>query len=175
MTSVENGSGEPREGNRWLVLKTDRNVSEKNRSRRNFDDSCWFRNHREGLIRSMAQEALFQHLTSNYPQEAAMTKADIVDRIAKGTGLTKIETKAVVEGFMTTVKDAMEEGKRIELRGFGVFEVDHRAPRTGRNPQTNEPVPIDERFEPVFRPSDQFREAVDEVHKERREEEEADA
>jgi DNA-binding protein HU-beta len=94
-----------------------------------------------------------------------MTKADIVDRIAKGTGLTKIETKAVVEGFMTTVKQAMEEGKRIELRGFGVFEVEHRAPRTGRNPQTNEPVPIDERFEPTFRPSNQFQEAVDEAHK----------
>jgi DNA-binding protein HU-beta len=94
-----------------------------------------------------------------------MTKADIVDRIAKGTGLTKIETKAVVEGFMTTVQQAMEEGERIELREFGVFEVQHRAPRTGRNPQTNEPVPIDERFEPVFRPSDKFKKAVDEVHK----------
>ena len=98
-----------------------------------------------------------------------MTKADIVDRIAEGTGLTKIETKAVVEGFMSTVKDAMEDGRRIELRGFGVFEVEHRAPRTGRNPQTNEPVPIDERFEPVFRPSKQFQKAVDEKHKEERE------
>jgi len=94
-----------------------------------------------------------------------MTKADIVDRIAKGTGLTKIETKAVVEGFMSTVQEAMKDGKRIELRGFGVFEVEHRAPRTGRNPQTNEPVPIDERYEPAFQPSRQFREAVDESHK----------
>lgn len=97
-----------------------------------------------------------------------MTKADIVDRIAKGTGLTKIETKAVVEGFMTTVQQAMEEGERIELRGFGVFEVQHRAPRTGRNPQTNEPVPIDERFDPVFRPSDTFKEAVDDAQKAKR-------
>lgn len=104
-----------------------------------------------------------------------MTKADIVDRIAKGTGLTKIETKAVVEGFMSTVKQAMEEGKRIELRGFGVYEVERRAPRTGRNPQTNEPVPIDERFDPVFRPSNKFREAVDEAHKERDPQSEADS
>jgi DNA-binding protein HU-beta len=94
-----------------------------------------------------------------------MTKADIVDRIAEGTGLTKIETKAVVEGFMTTVKQAMEEGRRIELRGFGVFEVEHRAPRTGRNPQTNEPVQIEARYEPVFRPSDKFQKAVDDVRK----------
>lgn len=117
------------------------------------------------LVLSYTSSSRNNQLTS---PTAAMTKADIVDRIAKGTGLTKIETKAVVEGFMTTVQQAMEEGERIELRGFGVFEVQHRAPRTGRNPQTNEPVPIDERFEPVFRPSDQFKEAVDDAQKEKR-------
>jgi len=94
-----------------------------------------------------------------------MTKADLVDQIADGTGLTKIETKAVVEGFMAAVRGAMKDGKRIELRGFGVFEVQHRAPRTGRNPRTNEPVEIEERYKPVFRPSDKFNDAVDEAHK----------
>jgi DNA-binding protein HU-beta len=94
-----------------------------------------------------------------------MTKAELVDQIADGTGLTKIETKAVVEGFMTAVRGAMKDGKRIELRGFGVFEVQHRAPRTGRNPRTNEPVEIEERYKPVFRPSDKFSDAVDEAHK----------
>jgi DNA-binding protein HU-beta len=94
-----------------------------------------------------------------------MTKADLVDQISDGTGLTKVETKAVVEGFMTAVRGAMEEGKRIELRGFGVFEVQHRAPRTGRNPRTNEPVEIEERYKPVFRPSDKFSDAVDEAQK----------
>ncbi len=94
-----------------------------------------------------------------------MTKADLIDQIADGTGLTKIETKAIVEGFMTAVRGAMKEGKRIELRGFGIFEVQHRAPRTGRNPQTNEPVEIDERYKPAFRPSEKFQEAVDEAHK----------
>lgn len=93
-----------------------------------------------------------------------MTKADIVDRIAKATGLTKIETKAVVEGFMTTVADALEDGERIELRGFGSFEVQRRAPRTARNPQTNEPIQIGERFVPVFNPSDNMRDAVDAAH-----------
>ena len=94
-----------------------------------------------------------------------MTKADLVDQISDGTGLTKVETKAVVEGFMTAVRGAMKEGKRIELRGFGVFEVQHRAPRTGRNPRTNEPVEIEERYKPVFRPSDKFSDAVDESQK----------
>lgn len=94
-----------------------------------------------------------------------MTKADLVDQISEGTGLTKVETKAVVEGFMTAVRGAMKEGKRIELRGFGVFEVQHRAPRKGRNPRTNEPVEIEERYKPVFRPSDKFSDAVDEAQK----------
>lgn len=94
-----------------------------------------------------------------------MTKADLIDQISEGTGLTKIETRAVVEGFMTAVRGAMKEGKRIELRGFGVFEVQHRAPRTGRNPQTNEPVEIEERYKPVFRPSDKLSDAVDVAHK----------
>jgi DNA-binding protein HU-beta len=99
-----------------------------------------------------------------------MTKADLIDEIAEGTGLTKIETRAVVEGFMTAVGNAMKEGKRIELRGFGVFEVQHRAPRTGRNPQTNEPVEIEARYKPVFRPSDKLSEAVDDAHKTENEE-----
>lgn len=94
-----------------------------------------------------------------------MTKADLIDEIAEGTGLTKIETRAVVEGFMTAVRRAMKEGKRIELRGFGVFEVQHRAPRTGRNPRTNEPVEIEDRYKPVFRASDKLSEAVDAAHK----------
>lgn len=90
-----------------------------------------------------------------------MTKADIVDRIAEGTGLTKIETKAVVDGFMTVVAQALEEGERIELRGFGSFSVQHRAPRMARNPQTNEPIKVEARYVPVFTISPQLQERVD--------------
>jgi DNA-binding protein HU-beta len=90
-----------------------------------------------------------------------MTKADIVDRLAEGTGLTKIETKAVVDGFMTVVGQALKEGERIELRGFGSFSVQHRAPRMARNPQTNEPIQVEARYVPVFNVSKQLEEAVD--------------
>jgi DNA-binding protein HU-beta len=96
-----------------------------------------------------------------------MTKADLVDQIAEGTGLTKIETKAVVEGFMAAVSQAMREGKRIELRGFGSFEVKHRAARTARNPQTNEPVQVEARYVPVFNVSDGLQEEVDQAMKDR--------
>ena len=52
-----------------------------------------------------------------------MTKADIVDRIASATGMTKLETDAVVDGFLKTVGAARADGERIELRDFGVLDM----------------------------------------------------
>lgn len=98
-------------------------------------------------------------------EEDNVTKADIVDQIAEGTGLTKIETKAVVDGFMTAVSRAMAAGDRIELRGFGTFSVQHRSARTARNPQTGEPVEIEARYVPVFKASREMRQAVDDAMK----------
>ncbi len=94
-----------------------------------------------------------------------MTKADIIDRIATGTGLTKIETEAVVNGFITTVMDALKDGDGIELRGFGSFRVQHRKARKARNPQTNEEMRIGPRYVPVFRPSSELRKDVDRAMK----------
>lgn len=96
-----------------------------------------------------------------------MNKADIIDRIATGTGLTKIETEAVVNGFMTTVIQALEQGEHIELRGFGTFRVRHRAARTARNPRTNEVVEVPAHYTPVFKPSRDFRDGVDEAWQQR--------
>lgn len=93
----------------------------------------------------------------------AVTKADIVDRIAEGTGLTKLETEAVVDGFMLSVMEALEAGRDVEFRGFGSFRVRERAPRTARNPQTDEPVEVPRQFVPVFKPSREFRRAVNEA------------
>lgn len=89
-----------------------------------------------------------------------VTKADIVDKIANETGLTKLETKAVVDGFLLSIIDALAEGKRIELRGFGVFSVKSRKPRMARNPRTGDPVPLEERFIPTFKVSSEFQEKV---------------
>jgi nucleoid DNA-binding protein len=85
-----------------------------------------------------------------------MTKADIVDEIAKSTGLTKIETKSVVDGVFASIIGAIAEGKRIELRGFGVFKYKSRKPRMARNPKTGDLVPLDKRYVPVFKPSPEF-------------------
>ena len=90
-----------------------------------------------------------------------MTKADIVDQIAEATGLTKTDTAAVVEGFLTSVVSALQKGEHIEIRGFGTFKVVTRASRTGRNPKTGEVVRITERPVPVFKPSRELRSGVD--------------
>ena len=91
-----------------------------------------------------------------------MTKADIVDIIATATGLTKVETEAVVDGFIQTVIDSMRQGKNIEIRGFGSFKVKKRKGRVARNPRTGEQVMVDEHFVPIFKVSKELKHVVDE-------------
>ena len=91
-----------------------------------------------------------------------MTKADIVDHIASGTGLTKVETEAVVDGFIQTVIEALKEGKNIEIRGFGSFKTKKRKGRMARNPRTGEQVRVDEHYVPVFKVSKELRNTVNE-------------
>ena len=89
-----------------------------------------------------------------------MTKSHIVYIIASSVKLTKVETEAVVNGFMETVIDAMKRGEHIELRGFGSFKVVKRAQRVARNPKTNEEVIVPEQFAPVLKISKDFKESV---------------
>lgn len=90
-----------------------------------------------------------------------MTKADIIDRIANGTGLTKIDTEAVVDGFFKTIIDSLADGNGIEIRGFGSFRVKKKNPRNARNPRTGEKVFVGEHFVPAFKFSKDFKAAVD--------------
>ena len=89
-----------------------------------------------------------------------MTKADIVGHIAWGTGLTKVETEAVVDDFIQTVIGALKEGKNIEIRGFGSFKTKKRRGRIARNPRTGEQVQVDEHFVPFFKVSKELRAVV---------------
>lgn len=91
-----------------------------------------------------------------------MTKADIVRLIAEGTGLTKTDTAAVVDGFIASVVEALEREDPLEIRGFGTFKVVERAPRTGRNPRTGAEVKIAARKVPAFKPSKELRVRVNE-------------
>jgi nucleoid DNA-binding protein len=91
-----------------------------------------------------------------------VTKADIVDVIASATGLTKVETEAVVDGFITTVIGAMRDGKNIEIRGFGSFKVKKRKGRIARNPRTGDQVMVEEHFVPTFKVSKEMKQTVNE-------------
>ncbi|HSL90418.1 MAG TPA: HU family DNA-binding protein [Ignavibacteriaceae bacterium] len=96
-----------------------------------------------------------------------MTKADIVDRVAAGTGLTKLETEAIIEGFITTVIEALKEGKGIEIRGFGSYKVKKKNARQARNPKTGEQVFVPAHFVPTFKFSKDFKDIVDKGMKEK--------
>ncbi len=86
-----------------------------------------------------------------------MTKAEIVNIIAKGTGLTKIESGAVVDGFLATISYALQSGEHIELRGFGTFCLRERQEKHVANPKTGKMMHIPHRIVPDFKPSPQLK------------------
>ncbi len=94
-----------------------------------------------------------------------MTKADVVNAIANATGLTKVETEAVVNGFIATIRDSLKKGEGIEIRGFGTFKVREKKPRVARNPRTGEKVNIPNKYVPSFKPSKELKMLVDDEHK----------
>lgn len=85
-----------------------------------------------------------------------MTKAELVARIARETGLTKDICLAVVESMMKNVKDTVAEGEGVYLRGFGTFCRKTRKTKPGRNITKNTTVIIPEHDIPYFKPSDEF-------------------
>ena len=82
-----------------------------------------------------------------------MTKSDIVNSVSEATGLTKVETEAVLEGVIQSIVSSLKKGERIDIRGFGSFIVKKRKAREARNPATNETVSLQERFVPTFKVS----------------------
>jgi nucleoid DNA-binding protein len=97
-----------------------------------------------------------------------MTKADIVDRVAKATGVTKLETEILVDGFFKTISEMLAEGEHFEIRGFGTFKVKERKPRMARNPRTGAQVPLDVHWVPTFKPSRELRAMINERMKAKR-------
>jgi len=89
-----------------------------------------------------------------------MTKADLVEKIAEKTGLTRTDVSVIVDGFLDAVRNSMKEGNNIEIRGFGTFKIKSRKARKARNPRTGEEVPVPDRKVPVFKPSNEFKELI---------------
>jgi nucleoid DNA-binding protein len=89
-----------------------------------------------------------------------MTKADLVEQVAEKTGLTRTDVAATVDTFLDEVRHSLENGKNIEIRGFGTFKIKPRKARKARNPRTGEIVPVPNRKIPVFKPSNEFKNLV---------------
>lgn len=91
-----------------------------------------------------------------------MTRSDLVEELAARFGqLTQRDAEIAVMTILDAISDALVQGHRIEIRGFGSFSVNHRQPRLGRNPRSGESVLIPEKRVPHFKPGKALREAVD--------------
>ena len=85
-----------------------------------------------------------------------MTKADIVNEIAKNTGIDKVTVLTTVEAFMETVKDSLAKNDNVYLRGFGSFVIKERAEKTARNISKNTTIIIPAHNIPSFKPAKTF-------------------
>jgi integration host factor subunit beta len=90
-----------------------------------------------------------------------MTKAELVEKVADKIQLTKKQTEAVVNILLSSITEALSEGDKVELRGFGSFRIRNRNPREGRNPKTGDTVQIPAKRVPFFKAGKELREMVD--------------
>lgn len=90
-----------------------------------------------------------------------MTKSDLVQALSeKVTSLTKKECEAIVDTVFLNMKEALQKGEKIEIRGFGSFTVRVRRAKEGRNPKTGDKVAIPEKRIPFFKVGKELRELV---------------
>ena len=90
-----------------------------------------------------------------------MTKAELVDEVARVVQLTKKQAETIVNIVFDSIVDSLRAGQKIELRGFGSFRLRSRKSRTGRNPKTGEKVQIAAKRVPFFKVGKELRERVD--------------
>ncbi|MBM7543693.1 HU family DNA-binding protein [Periweissella beninensis] len=87
-------------------------------------------------------------------------KQDLIDQVALSTGLTKKDSSAAVEAVFSSIQDLLAKGEKVQLIGFGNFEVRERAARKGRNPQTGAEIEIPASVVPAFKPGKALKDAV---------------
>jgi len=80
-----------------------------------------------------------------------MNRAELVDAMAEKTGLSKKDCDSALRSFVDIVSEELENNEKVQLVGFGTFEVRERAARTGRNPQTKEEIQIPASKAPAFK------------------------
>ncbi|CBJ83133.1 MULTISPECIES: nucleoid-associated protein HU-alpha [Xenorhabdus] len=89
-----------------------------------------------------------------------MNKTELVDAIAEQAGLTKTQAKTALESTLNAITESLRNGDSVQLVGFGTFKVNHRAERTGRNPQTGNEIKIAAANVPAFSAGKALKDAV---------------
>ena len=89
-----------------------------------------------------------------------MNKSEIIAAIAEKTGLSKKDSEKALSAFITVAEETLKKGEKIQLVGFGTFDVADRKARTGRNPQTGKPMKIEASKTPVFKAGKSLKDAV---------------
>ena len=93
-----------------------------------------------------------------------MTKSELINRLAERySQLVAKDAEYAVKTILDAMTNALATGQRIEIRGFGSFDLNHRPARTGRNPKTGEKVAVPEKYVPHFKPGKELRERVDQA------------
>ncbi len=89
-----------------------------------------------------------------------MTKAELVEEVAKTTQLTKKHAELIVNTVFESIVTSLKDGDKIELRGFGSFRIRNRGPRIGRNPKTGDRVDVPSKRIPYFKPGKELKELL---------------
>jgi len=89
-----------------------------------------------------------------------MNKTDLVASVAQKTGLSRKDTERVVNAAIDTITASLAAGERVQLSGFGIFEIKDREARVGRNPRTKESIEIPATRTPAFKASKALKDAV---------------
>lgn len=89
-----------------------------------------------------------------------MTKADLIDEVARVVEMTRKDSEIIVETIFDSVVRSLHEGEKIEIRGFGSFRTRQRQPRVGRNPKTGTRVDVPAKRIPYFKPSKELKDLV---------------
>lgn len=91
-----------------------------------------------------------------------MTKAELVEQVARNTQITKKNAEVIVNTVFESIVDSLKGGEKIELRGFGSFRIRERGSRVGRNPKTGARVDVPSKKIPYFKPGKQLKELLNE-------------
>ena len=89
-----------------------------------------------------------------------MTKAELVEEVAKESELTKKDAEVIVQTVLDSITESLQRGEKVELRGFGSFRIRHRASRQGRNPKTGSSVIVPAKKVPYFKPGKEIKDLV---------------